>query len=602
MKRRALAFLLTLMMLVSVLPMAAFAASYSDTVGHWAESSIDRWTDEGVLNGIGNNLYAPDDYMTRAQASAVFTRLLNLTETGDISNFTDLEEGAWYLDYVAHGVVYGTFNGTSTTTFAPNDYITREQFFTVFARAIGIPEADTCTLTFDDMDQLSSWAQGRVYGLINAGYVNGMSATELAPKDNITRAQVAKVLDRAISHYITADGSYAVSGNGVVVVTAPNVTLNGTFSGRAVASGDNGTVDLKDVNGQPKFFVLKDNVSITNGAVGTSITACSVADNVLATGRSNDKYSVKPDQTVIIPAVSVGGGGGGGGGGGTTTGYRVYADLTMGSLSTPLKLQTQLYTSNQTLDTVVQDLFGVTNTDNASKIKNGFEAVFGHILGKTRTCTVGSDTYTVTVDKTSRDVVITKASDPTTDLAPGFLAGEVAVYNSKMASVAAANGLSGTEWDNFVAACSPANLFDNNSKGGISLKSTDDCFTAWTNVVTTGVALHQALLTGSTDFEKLITSVVALDTSSEVIGSINTLFKDTDGFLADLTYTSNKYTAVNVSETVSNAADMQTVLNKRLSRDYSTNEVAQAIMNAAEKEGAAIGTYSLNIYALNNAT
>ena len=53
MKRKALAIVLTLLMLVSVLPMGAFAASYSDTEGHWAEASIDRWTDAKVLEGMG---------------------------------------------------------------------------------------------------------------------------------------------------------------------------------------------------------------------------------------------------------------------------------------------------------------------------------------------------------------------------------------------------------------------------------------------------------------------------------------------------------------------------------------------------------------------
>jgi len=181
MKRKALAIVLTLLMLVSVLPMGAFAASetdttvpaeaetkaasYTDTEGHWGEAAIERWTqaknsaDQAVLEGMGNNTYAPDENLTRAQAMTIFSRLLNLVETADISKVTDVASDAWYAQWIEKGYAYEIIKGTSDTTFTPDGDISREQFFSIFARAMGIPGADKLAegKTFTDLDAVSPW-------------------------------------------------------------------------------------------------------------------------------------------------------------------------------------------------------------------------------------------------------------------------------------------------------------------------------------------------------------------------------------------------------------------------------------------------------------
>lgn len=299
MKRKALAIVLTLLMLVSVLPMGAFAASYTDTEGHWAEKSIDRWTDAKVLEGMGNNTYAPDENLTRAQAMTIFSRLLKLTEKGDISKLTDVAADAWYAPYIETGYAYEIIKGTSDTTFDPTGEITREQFFSIFARAVGMnlgaEKATSSNKDFTDLDSISDWAkeEGAVYAMINAGYVNGYPDGSLKPLRNITRAEVAKILDNAISDYITENGTYDLTGhNGIVIVTAPNVKLTGDFNGLIVSSCPDSTLDLSSIKGKPHVHILGDNTKIINAPVGTRITISPAADNVTV---NNKKYNPRAD-------------------------------------------------------------------------------------------------------------------------------------------------------------------------------------------------------------------------------------------------------------------------------------------------------------------
>ena len=62
----------------SLCSMSALAANYADTNGHWAESSINRWTDTGIVNGNGNGSFNPNGTMTRAEAAVMFANLMQV--------------------------------------------------------------------------------------------------------------------------------------------------------------------------------------------------------------------------------------------------------------------------------------------------------------------------------------------------------------------------------------------------------------------------------------------------------------------------------------------------------------------------------------------
>ena len=408
MKRRALAVVLTLMMLVSVLPMAAYAAKFSDTVGHWAESSIDRWTNEGILQGVGDNKFLPNNFITRAESTAVFTRLLKLTDTADVSYFTDVPSDSWFADYVGKAVAANIMNGTSATTFNPQGNITRQDFFLILARAIGMAADSTCNYTgFADLGQVSEYARGAVYALINHGYVNGRSATELAPLAYITRAEVAKVLDNVFSYYITEDGSYYLDGDDVALVLAPNVSLSGPFTGTIVAAAENGQLDLGGMTNPVKINSVKRGVTGANAPAQSVVTT---GDNSDAT--VNGIYVEPASRQVIpengqtpqppVPVTPVTPGGGGGGGGRVESYYDTELSVKLGNFTrNPIILYSSIEaTENPDIDDAFEELVGITATRNANEnealLLDGMAQFLDKFAGKS-TYTIGSDEYTVTM-------------------------------------------------------------------------------------------------------------------------------------------------------------------------------------------------------------
>ena len=318
MKKRLFALALCLCMLMSLLPAVALAAEYSDTAGHWAEEDIARWSDAGVVQG-SNGQFNPEGVMTRAEAAQVFTNLLKLNGTADLSGYTDVPADAWYADAIAACVDKGILGGIGGGLMNPNGTITREMFFVMFARALGIPEETSLNASFSDSASISSWARGAVYALINRGYVSGTSGNTVAPQLNINRASVMALLDQTIVAYVVTSGSTSVNSDGVVLVLADDVTLTGSGDVTVSVASAGAQVDLEGMTGQVSVVVLEDDVAITNAPEGTEII---VADDASGTTVNGD--AVAAGEEIVIPeeqpAPSGGGGGGSTGGGGGSTG------------------------------------------------------------------------------------------------------------------------------------------------------------------------------------------------------------------------------------------------------------------------------------------
>ena len=234
--KTALALLLSLCLVLSA-PVAVFAADFDDTDGHWAEGAIDKWTDYGVLNGKGGDLFDPNAPMKRGEAAVMFAKLLGLTETADISGFADVSAEDWYADALAKCVAAGIMNGVGDDQMNPEGTITREMFFTMFARALGIKPEASLNSEFADAGEVSDWAEGYVNALINNGYVNGVSDDEIAPEIDINRASVVTLLNQTVKQYVTEEGAVVdASEGGLILVVADDVKIENAPEGTVVVT------------------------------------------------------------------------------------------------------------------------------------------------------------------------------------------------------------------------------------------------------------------------------------------------------------------------------------------------------------------------------
>lgn len=272
MKRKLLSIFLAFAMSVSLLTVGASAVepTYGDIAGHWAEASIERWSGHGIIQG-NNGKFNPNGQLTCAHFAAILARLLKLPAAKD-AGFSDNTPDAWHYDAInrcaAAGILKGNLNGTVT----PNAPITRERAMVMLGRALGIEPIENPDLTkYTDAAQVASYAQGMLAALIEAGVVGGVTADQLAPQNNITRAATVTILDRAIGTYADKAGeTINADGKGIVLVVADDVTVTGSVDKLLVPTNDievtvKGSENIDDitVSGDNSKVIL-DNASADN--------------------------------------------------------------------------------------------------------------------------------------------------------------------------------------------------------------------------------------------------------------------------------------------------------------------------------------------------
>ena len=129
----------------------------------------------------------------------ILYRLEGEPEVSGTSGFTDVEAGTWYTDAVAWAAANGIVNGTTDTTFAPGEDITREQLVTVlyrYAESKGYDVSASADLSgYPDAGQVQDYAQPAMAWAVAEGIVEGVDGT-LNPAGNATRAQIATILMR----------------------------------------------------------------------------------------------------------------------------------------------------------------------------------------------------------------------------------------------------------------------------------------------------------------------------------------------------------------------------------------------------------------------
>ena len=180
---------------------------FSDVSNHWAKDAINNMGSRMVVTGMGNNKYAPDRNMTRAEFATIMVRALGLEPGTGASGFGDVNTADWYCGYIKTAAAYGIIRGYDNGNFGPNDTITREQAMTMIARAMKVTGLDSgldagevgrLLSTFSDGTSASAYAKESIAACLKTGIVSGTSDTTISPKDDITRAEVAVMVQRLL--------------------------------------------------------------------------------------------------------------------------------------------------------------------------------------------------------------------------------------------------------------------------------------------------------------------------------------------------------------------------------------------------------------------
>ncbi|MFF2910238.1 immunoglobulin-like domain-containing protein, partial [Paenibacillus sp. NPDC057934] len=181
---------------------------FKDVESHWAKAEVNDLASRLVIFGTDKEHFTSARDITRAEFAAIVVRALGLKHGDSKGNpFSDVKDTAWYAESIQIAHEFGIIDGYNGGEFGPMDPITREQAMTMIARAMTITglkvefkegEVDTLLATFKDSSQSSAWAKESIAASVKAGIVTGKSDTTVAPKDAITRAEVAKIVAKLL--------------------------------------------------------------------------------------------------------------------------------------------------------------------------------------------------------------------------------------------------------------------------------------------------------------------------------------------------------------------------------------------------------------------
>ena len=236
---RAAAFVMALCLMLSLCPVFTVPA-HADS-----ETALDKLVNWGVVHGYPDGSLRPERTLTRAEFVAMVNRAYGYNKTGT-TPFADVSAGAWYADDV--GIAYNAryFTGVSPRRAAPESSLSREQAMVLLARNMRLDPIAGEVTEFEDGRQFSDWSRGYARAAAQAGLITGFADGSFRPQNNITRGDMASMLQRALGTLVNASGTHTLSDvYGNVTINTPGTTLkDSTIAGNLYVTGG---LDLGDV-------------------------------------------------------------------------------------------------------------------------------------------------------------------------------------------------------------------------------------------------------------------------------------------------------------------------------------------------------------------
>ena len=168
--------------------------------GDWFYDAVAHAYENGLMDGVGGNRFAPNSATTRAQLVTILYRLEGQPAVSGDLPFTDVEAGTWYTNAVGWAAQNGIVNGVGDDTFAPGNDLTREQLVTIlyrYAESKGYDVSASADLAgYPDGEEIQAYAREAMAWAVAENIIQGMEDDTLKPAGNASRAQIATILMR----------------------------------------------------------------------------------------------------------------------------------------------------------------------------------------------------------------------------------------------------------------------------------------------------------------------------------------------------------------------------------------------------------------------
>jgi spore germination protein len=174
--------------------------SFDDIDSSYARNAIINLYNQNILSGTSQTSFSPVQSMTRAEFITALDRLLKLDPVGSpVSPYTDVPSNTWYYGWVQAAVQLELASGTSATTFAPAQAVTRQEAAVWIAKALKqVAGPDSARPLFKDESELAAWARSAVAAVYELGMMKGDPSGYFRPTDPITRQEAAVLLNKIV--------------------------------------------------------------------------------------------------------------------------------------------------------------------------------------------------------------------------------------------------------------------------------------------------------------------------------------------------------------------------------------------------------------------
>ena len=225
------------------------AMAFTDTEGHWAQDSIQKWSEEyHIIQGYEDGTFHPDNSITRGAFAGIMDRFLQFQSISGRETFSDTA-GSYWEDAILKLHAAGVYLGTDGKALAGNT-ITRQQAVTMIARAFHI-DAETTDLSYSDAALIAEYARPAVAEMTAQGYLNDSWDGNFRPMDPITRAEIINILSNMINTLIQTNEKVYWDIPGTLMInsaegaTLTNMTIHGDL---IVAPGVTGDIAVSNLS------------------------------------------------------------------------------------------------------------------------------------------------------------------------------------------------------------------------------------------------------------------------------------------------------------------------------------------------------------------
>lgn len=275
----------------------------SDIKGHWAETDIQEWLDEGLITGYPDHTFQPGAEISRGEFVALVNRAFKYSDTSAIG-FKDLKQTNWAYIEVQKAIAQGYIGGFNDNTFRPGKQITKQETAVIISRILKLDSnGATAAVSAKDSNLIPAWSRPAIGYLLEKGIMSNDSDGAFQPKRELTRAEAVVVIKKALSlNTVTYDqagvfgGSEVIAVQGNVNILASNVTLKNMHIlgdlviSKEIAEGD-ASLEQVQVDGVTRIEGGGNNsIHIKNSQLGTvSVNRLNAAVRVVAEGATSIK-------------------------------------------------------------------------------------------------------------------------------------------------------------------------------------------------------------------------------------------------------------------------------------------------------------------------